>query len=483
MRILFSSLLTLTTLVASFATESAIVPDVSPTEAYPGGKASVSFKPFASFMLPAANLPDDEKPAFYAGKALGHQPWVKAPTITTARDGLGPVYNARTCLACHVNGGRGVMPETGEQNLVSAFLRLSIPGKDKISGVVPEPTYGDQLQSQSVALFHQLRHMKMKKNDYEAAPEGYAYVDWVSKTFTYPDQSSVELRSPSVRVENLGYGELHPKTMMSLRNAPPLHGMGLLELIPQQDIDAGADPMDKNGDGISGRVNRVWNVETGAAEPGRFGLKANRATIKIITASAFQGDIGITNPLFPDQPCSANQTTCQNTRDGNDLPEDVELPEELLEMVTHFMLNIGVPKRREPNDPDVINGRAAFYETGCAQCHTPSFTTGYSPELPHLSKQTIWPYSDLLLHDMGPDLADHRPDYEATGTEWRTPPLWGVGLSGAVNGGSNLLHDGRARSVEEAILWHGGEAATTKERFIHLPKSERESLIKFVESL
>lgn len=465
------------------AAESSGVPAVSPLETLPGGEGSVSFRPRPSFMLPVANLPEAAKPVFHAGRALAHQPWIKAPTATTARDGLGPIYNARTCLACHINGGRGTMPVDGKQNLVSAFLRLSIPGKDKRNGAVPEPVYGDQIQSQSVALYHQLRHLKMARNEAEVAPEAYIFVDWRISRFTYPDGASVELRSPSVRLENLGYGPLHPDTRMSLRNAPPMHGMGLLEMIPQRAIDALADPGDQNGDGISGRVNRVWNLETRQTEAGRFGLKANRPNLKVVTASAFQGDVGITNPLFPQQPCTTAQTICRKTPNGNDSPEDVELPAHLLDLVTDFTRNIGVPKRRDPTGSGVLEGRALFHAAGCAACHHPSFTTGNSEAFPHLSQQTIWPYTDLLLHDMGPGLADGRADFEASGSEWRTPPLWGLGLNQAVNGSNNLLHDGRARSVEEAILWHGGEAEQAKDRFSDLSARQRAALITFVESL
>ena len=468
---------------AGSSSQSYNAPAITPTEEMPGGEGSISYRPLASFMQPTANLEAREVIQFHAGKAFAHQPWVKAPTITTGRDGLGPIYNARTCLACHINGGRGIMPVDGDQSLISAFLRLSIPGENKEIGVIPEPTYGDQLQSQSVALSHQLRHLNLKKNPKEVSAEAYTYVDWQTETFTYPDKSSVELRSPKIRLEQLGYGELHPDTLMSLRNAPPMHGMGLLEMIPQRAIDSLADSEDSDKNGISGRVNQVWNVETQKTEPGRFGLKANRPNIKIVTASAFTGDVGITNPLFPEQPCTKAQETCLKTPNGNDQPEDVELPSHLLDLVTNFTRNIGVPKRREPNAPETLKGREKFYQVGCHSCHQPSFTTGESQDLPHLSKQTIWPYSDLLLHDMGPALADGRPDYEASGSEWRTAPLWGVGLNQAVNGSNNLLHDGRARSVEEAILWHGGEAEATKGRFVQLPAKDRQVLIQFVESL
>jgi len=465
------------------------VPEISASEAFPGGEGSVSIQPFPSFMLPASNLPQDEKPHFHAGKALAHQPWIKAPTVTNARDGLGPIYNARTCLFCHINGGRGRMPDDNETMMSSGALRLSLPGEDKVNGVVTEPIYGDQIQSQSVALSHQLRHNSSVQSltKKEVAPEAYVFIDWEKETFTYPDGHTLELRSPKPRLTNLGYGPLHSDTLLSLRNAPPMHGLGLLETISQQDIVKNADPNDVDNNGISGRVNQVWDYEAKKTVPGRFGAKANKSSIRMQTAAAFVNDVGITNPIFLQQPCTDAQTLCKQTFNGNepatkDSPA-VELSESLLTSVVNFSKNLGVPKRRNPNDATVLKGRSLFYQTGCYQCHRPNYVTGESSESPHLAKQNIWPYTDLLIHDMGPALADGRPDYLATGSEWRTPPLWSVGLGKSVNGSDNLLHDGRAQSVEAAILWHGGEATLVKQKFIKLPRKERQALMTFVESL
>lgn len=459
-------------------------PKWQPAEQLPGGEGSVSVKPFPSFVLPAANLPAALKPDFHAGKALAHQPWVKAPTITTARDGLGPVYNARTCLACHVNGGRGQMPEDSNRGLRQAFLRLSIPGTDEVLGVIPEPVYGDQLQTQSVALYHQLGKDPQalgEKAAAEVAPEAYVYVDWQTHTFNYPDGDSIELRKPAIRIEQLGFGELHPEVQISLRNAPPLIGVGLLELIPESSILANADPNDMDGDGISGRINRVWNFVEQKPTAGRFGWKANRADLIHVTASAFANDIGITNSIFNKEPCTQQQITCLQTKSGADA-NGVELSDELLILATNFTRNIGVP-RRAPLTQQAHIGRELFYKVGCVNCHKPGFVTAASREFPHLGEKTIWPYTDLLLHDLGEALADGRSDYLASGTEWRTPPLWGVGLSEKVNGSQLLLHDGRARTVEEAIIWHGGEADSAKQEFIQLTKNQRQALIAFVRSL
>ena len=458
------------------------VPEIQESETKPGGDGTVSYTPFASFMKPAANLKESEKPIFYAGKALAHQPWVKAPTITSDRDGLGPLFNARSCLRCHINGGRGFMPNKSGERINTAFLRLSIPGFDKVHGVVPEPTYGDQLQTQSTSLAHMLSHLKSSNLKHTVAPEAYVTINWQYIDFHYPDGSKVQLRKPQVKLTNLGYGELHPQTMMSLRNPPPLLGVGLLDLIKQEDINRLADENDKDGDGISGRVNIVWDFEKNKPVPGRFGLKANKASVRLQTAAALHSDMGLSNPIFPSQPCTKKQISCNNEITGND-SEGTEVSKKQLELFVYFTKNLAVPERRNHDKESVIAGRRLFYEIGCAACHYPSFKTGYDEDYPHLSNQVIWPYTDLLLHDMGKGLADGRPDYLASGSEWRTPPLWGIGLSKQVNGAQNFLHDGRARTVEEAILWHGGEAEQVKQRFIRLDKKEREKLIEFVNSL
>ena len=470
-------------------------PQINAAENNPGGESSVSYKPFASFQLPAANIANGLRPDFHAGKALANQPWVKAPTITFARDGLGPIYNARTCLTCHIKGGKGFIPADNKTPLTSTLVRLSIlpefstldaiekTKKLKVSGNIPHSVYGDQIQSQSISLAHQLRHsQKPGVLKHDVAPEAYIHINWQEKVFTYPDQSQVSLRYPDLDFKYLGYGDINDGAVFSIRVAPMIHGMGLISLISDEDILALSDDNDSNQDGISGRPNQVWNVETKRTELGRFGLKANKPTLEMIVAGAFTNDLGITNSLEPHQPCTKLQPTCLNMPDGND-EEGVELPDHLLTLVVNFNRNLAPVKRREPNNPAVLTGRDLFYQSGCHQCHNPSFTTQKSSEFPHLSQQIIWPYSDFLLHDMGPELADNRPDFLATGNEWRTPPLWGIGLLAQVNGMSTLLHDGRARTVEEAILWHGGEAELAKNRFIQLNKQDRERLLKFVNSL
>lgn len=470
-------------------------PEFINAENKPGGDTTVSIKPFASFQLPAANLHNDQRATFHAGKALANQPWVKAPTITTARDGLGPIYNARTCLSCHIKGGKGFIPADNKTPLTSTLVRLSLlPSFStltneeqatalKKSGNIAHPVYGDQIQSQSISLAHQLRHsQKTGTLKHDVAPEAYIHINWNEKTFIYPDQQQVTLRAPELDFQYLGYGPLNEGTVFSLRVAPMIHGMGLISLISEQDILALSDEHDDNQDGISGRPNQVWDVERQTTTMGRFGLKANKSSLNMVVAGAFANDLGINNPLAPNQPCTELQPSCTNITNGND-ENGFELPASLLQLVVNFNRDLAPVQRRNSDDNNVLAGRELFYQTGCNQCHHPRFKTQKSSVSPHLSEQVIWPYSDFLLHDMGPDLADGRSDFLASGNEWRTPPLWGVGLLSQVNGMASLLHDGRARTIEEAILWHGGEAEHAKNRFIQLEKQDRERLITFVNSL
>lgn len=458
-------------------------PPVRASEDLPGGATTVPFEPTPSFALPANNLEGEARADFYAGKALSEQPWVIAPSSTDARDGLGPLYNARSCLACHTEGGHGRV-DSGEGELTAATLvRLSIPGEDPKLGAVPEPTYGAQLQARSIALSDQLPGTpEPDPSTGGVLPEGKAVVRWSERAHRYADGEELTLRQPEPELEQLGYGALHPDVRLGLRHTPPLHGLGLLARIAEEDVDALADPDDADGDGISGRPNRVWDPVTGAVGPGRFGLKANQPTLRVQVAAALRDDIGITSSVFVEQPCTTTQSACLEATHGA-APGEPEIADDLLQLVLHFTESIGVPERRKPDDPLVLRGRELFHASGCASCHTPRFVTAGDPDAPHLASQEIWPYTDLLLHDMGPDLADGRSDHSASGSEWRTPPLWGVGLARAVREDAGLLHDGRARTVEEAVLWHGGEATRSRDRFASLSAENRHALLAFVRSL
>ena len=255
-------------------------------------------------------------------------------------------------------------------------------------------------------------------------------------------------------------------------------GLGLLEALPEARLEALADPDDEDGDGISGRINRVYDHERGETAVGRFGWKAEQPTVLQQTAGALLGDMGISSRLFREQNCTAAQTACLAAKDGG----EPEIEDAILDKLVLYARTLAVPARRGADGEEVLRGKLLFGEAGCDSCHTPRHETGEGA-LPELSDQTIWPYTDLLLHDMGDALSDERPSFAAEGREWRTPPLWGLGLVRAVNGHQFLLHDGRARGFAEAILWHGGEGEAAAEAFGAMPAEDRAALLAFLESL
>jgi CxxC motif-containing protein (DUF1111 family) len=296
----------------------------------------------------------------------------------------------------------------------------------------------------------------------------------------------VNLRKPSYKIVDLGYGPMRPDTMISPRVAPQMIGLGLLEAIPEDQILALADLDDENKDGIAGKPNRVWSREDKEVMLGRFGWKAGVPTIRQQSAEAAAGDIGLSTTLmpFPSGDCTDAEKDCMSAPNGNSANyQNVELGDDLFNLVVFYSHNLAVPQRRNADNPEVLKGKALFHEAGCASCHHPSFVTGELKSQPHLSNQKIWPYTDMLLHDMGEGLADNRPEGAASGSQWRTAPLWGIGLTEKVNGHTLFLHDGRARNIKEAILWHGGEAQKSRDAFAKLSKEDRERLIAFVNSL
>jgi CxxC motif-containing protein (DUF1111 family) len=439
-------------------------PADDPAEPFSGGAATVFDASTAAFSHPVPGLSPERDEEFFVGNALFNRGWVTAPASVVDMDGLGPLYNATNCSGCHFKDGRGRPPEKPGEGFLSMLLRLSIPGSDEHGEPLPEPTYGGQLQGSAIL---------------GVPPEGEARVTYTEVTGTYSDGDPWALRAPTYTVENLGYGPLHPQTLVSPRVAPQMIGLGLLEAIPEEVILALADPDDRDGDGISGRPNRVWDAAARRPALGRFGWKANQPSLRQQTLGAFNGDIGITSALFPKDPCSEAQLTCREAKNGG----EPELREEFAAAVVHYARTLAVPARRHWQDGQVRRGRELFAQLRCASCHTERLTTGAYPEVPELEHQPIRPYTDLLLHDMGEGLADGRPDYEASGSEWRTPPLWGIGLFHAVNRHTYYLHDGRARDLAEAILWHGGEAQASRDAFVRAPRADREALLAFLRSL
>ncbi len=452
----------------------------------PAGAATVRVRDTAdAFSLPSGNLDFDGLSNFKVGNGIFTRTWIAAPASTLASDGLGPLYNARACQRCHLKDARGRPPLDSDENAVAMFLRVSIPGdpfdpkmKD-IDGFVAtqgDPTYGTQLQN-----FAQPG----------MTPEYRLGILYAEQPVELAGDEVASLRVPTYSADHLGYGPLAPGAMFSPRVAPQMIGLGLLEAIPAADILAHADEGDADHDGISGKAQIVWSDEFQKPMLGRFGLKAGASTIKAQSAGAFSGDMGLSTPLHPEGwgECTDAETLCRSAPDGQEdgVRDGVEVDGPTLDLVTFYARNLGVPARRDVADPEVLRGKQIFYETGCTDCHTPKFVTARLAEAGGhkvaQSFQLIWPYTDMLLHDMGPGLADDRPDGRATGTEWRTPPLWGIGLTERVAEHSFFLHDGRARSLLEAVLWHGGEAEAQRDKVVAMSPADRAALVRFLDSL
>ena len=467
--------------VARIAAVLALPDDFSraePFEAKPGGAAGVRRRATGdAFSQFSGNMAFDRQMNFNLGNALFTKTWVAAPSSTLASDGLGPLYNARGCQDCHLKDGRG-HPPVGDEAAVSMFLRLSVPGGDTPDGIAgwiatsPEPTYGGQLQNFAVA---------------GSAAEGRMTIRYDEIAVQLGDGTTVALRAPVYSVTDLAYAALAPDVMLSPRVAPQMIGLGLLEAIPAVDILASADPEDADGDGISGRANIVPSLQTGAPMLGRFGLKAGAATVMDQSAGAFAGDMGLSTVLHPDPwgDCTVVQSPCRTAPDGQEsgLRDGLEVDRAALDLVAFYARNLAVPDRVAADDPTVLRGKDLFYTLNCVGCHHAKFVTNRLAGQPEQSFQLIWPYTDLLLHDLGEGLADNRPEGRADGREWKTPPLWGIGLTAQVSGRSEFLHDGRARSLLEAVLWHGGEAEAQRAAVAALPAPDRDALIAFLESL
>lgn len=441
-----------------------------PGEQLSAGAATVSKFDHNAFSLPSANLPPLRRLDFSVGNSFFRNPWVIAPSSTDARDGLGPLFNTNACQNCHIKDGRGHPPGSRGDNAVSSLVRLSVPaqpGQEALlerQGLIPEPTYGGQLQDVAVP---------------GVAPEGRVRVSYIQEVVTLKDGTRVELQKPQLEIDRLGYGALHPDTRFSLRVAPPMIGLGLLEAIPEAAILANADPDDADGDGISGRANQVWDHASQSTRLGRFGWKAGQPSLNQQNADAFFNDMGLSTSLLAGSSCTAAQTDCRSAPHGG----EPEVSDNILAQVLFYTRNLAVPARRNVDDPQVLAGKSLFHEAGCQRCHTPSFTTASDAAEPELAGQIIRPYTDLLLHDMGDGLADNRAEFLASGREWRTPPLWGIGLTETVNGHTRFLHDGRARNLLEAILWHGGEAEAARQKVMTYDAGQRAALLAFLNSL
>ncbi len=390
------------------------------------------------------------------GDAAFEASFVTAPAPVNG--GLGPLYNNISCIGCHQADGRGKPPLAG-QALSSMLFRISVPGVDEHGGPNPVQGFGGQLQTRSIA---------------GAQAEGDVQISYSTITGVYADGKPYSLRQPIYTIIN-PYTNLPVAVMLSPRVAPPVFGLGLLEAIPDCRLLELADEFDSDQDGISGKVNWVYDVLSNSKKIGKFGWKCGQPSILQQSAGAYNEDMGITNYIFSKE-SSYGQAQHQQSN-------QVDLSDSLLHAAAFYMQTLGVPARRNIDNTEVQRGKVIFNNLKCNACHVASQNTKVDVTFPSRSNQKIFPYTDMLLHDMGAGLADNRPEYLANGNEWRTPALWGIGLTFKVNGHQNFLHDGRARNLSEAILWHGGEAENSKNSFIKLAEVDRNALIKFLESL
>ena len=423
--------------------------------------------PEAVYMQPVPGLTHSQLQKFKAGEKQFKAPWVVFPLLG-GEWGLGPTFLANSCVGCHVQAGRGRTFDQPDAIVFHQMLRLSMPGEGADGGPVPHPNYGDQLQVFGV-------NVGLKEN--LKPGEAELYVDWLPEPVTLPDGTLVELRKPAVRIEKPNFGPIDASVLTSLRNTQVVFGMGYLEAVAEEDILALAAL--QRTQGLNGRPNYVRDDIHQSTALGRFGWKANQPSVRQQIAAAFHGDMGVTSSLYIEENCPPVQTACRAMPPGN----RPELLDYSWDELNFWSVALDAPAARDQDNPQIIRGRQSFEKARCAQCHVPEMRTGDYPLLPSISKKTFRAYTDLLLHDMGPGLADGRPDFKAGPQDWRTAPLWGIGLSAQVNGSTHLLHDGRARNVLEAILWHGGEAQASRDLFAGLSKEERDDLIAFVNSL
>ncbi len=394
-------------------------------------------------------------------------PWTVFPRADGAW-GLGPYFHANACTGCHVNIGRGLVDEFGSKPVFQQLVRLSVVREGKGGVIDPHPAYDQQVQPFSI----------FGPTVDPISGEADVRIEWQAEKVVLADGTEVVLRKPDIKITNGKFGAIDDSVMKSLRNTPALFGLGYLEAVSEQDILALAAA--QKAAGYNGRPNYVADDSTGKRKLGRFGWKANQPSISQQVAAAHLGDMGITSSLYPDDDCTAIETKCMDLTYKQGKPD---LDDTSWQAVNFFMAATEAPPQRKKHDATVQRGAKLFRDMACAVCHVPDLKAGKYPRVPAIEGEHFHAYTDLLLHDMGAALADGRPDFKASGRDWRTAPLWGIGLSARVNGSADLLHDGRARNVMEAILWHGGEAQKARDGFARLKREDREALIAFVNSL
>lgn len=422
-----------------------------------GGATTVFDASKLAFGFAAPNLDAASATRHATGDLQFAREFVTTPGSADA--GLGPVFDNTGCESCHAGDGRGRPPLSGEP-FATLLFRASVAGVGPNGAPNPVPGFGTQLQLRAIG---------------GVVPRAQAAVSYTEQAGAFADGTAYSLRVPQYTLTGSGT-PLPAGLQFSPRVAPVVFGLGLLEAVPEEEIVSHGGQNGSGGHGgVAGRPNYVWDVIRQRIALGRFGWKANTPSLAQQAAGAFNGDIGITSLLFPAEPCEAALPQCAH--------HPPEIGDEAIADVTFYTRTLAVPARRGLDDPVAQQGEKLFYASGCNDCHAPTLRTGTLPGVPAVSNQVIHPYTDLLLHDMGSGLADERADFQASGREWRTPPLWGIGLVETVSDHSTLLHDGRARSFLEAILWHDGEAAAARDRVRQLGASERAALVAFLKSL
>ncbi|MEC5396701.1 di-heme oxidoreductase family protein [Uliginosibacterium sp. H1] len=450
-----------------------------------GGDTSISYnyaeEPMRVFQQPANNIGIRNVQRFVEGRRLFHTSFKDGrhsehdrtnPVFTAHIANQGPRFNQESCIACHVNNGRSAAPDVG----TPLDMMVVMTGTAMVNGRrTPHADYGLNVQHHVTGGSSNAWDVTISRFD--------------TQTRTLPDGTQVALRKPV-------YAFRGPvPNLYSVRQAPQVIGAGLLEAVPETSILAMADPDDRNGDGIRGVFNLVTDPETGQPRVGRFGWKASKASVRHQAAEAMMNDMSVTSTTYPRHSCQLGASDCRSS------PGSTALSELELQRLTHYLSLLGVPAQRSlrsgyPSgmrvaaehdvDTATINrGASLFASVGCSACHVSELRTSATHPFAELRNQTIRPYTDLLLHDMGPDLADTVQEYKAAPSMWRTAPLWGMGSLKYTQGAgkARFLHDGRARTPLEAILWHGGEADAARQRFEALPAADRDAVLQFLESL
>ena len=467
--------------LSKIATAENYYDNAEDSEEFTGGSGTVFVENKNAYSLPLKNLKIENRINFFVGNSMFRRVWLPPSELYFAKDGLGPFFNANSCEGCHINDGRGHLPSFNwpKDDAVSLVIALSIPPQNDNQKKqlekfqlksIPDPIYGSQLSDFAIG---------------ELMPEGKIDIEYDYYPIAFDNGKIVNLSKPIFSISNLNYGDLHPDIQISARIAQPIIGLGLIEGISVIDILANADPNDKDKDGISGKASNVRDEILDTIALGRFGWKAAQPSILQQTIDATYHDMGLSSTFSSKlNNCSEVQTICQSMVTGNSIEYDgVEVSNEQIDLMVFYQKHLSPPGRRSVNDPEVLKGKKIFFDAGCGSCHVQKYITSTDKENPSLSEQLIWPYSDFLLHDMGKNLADKLNEFNAMGNEWRTPPLWGIGLTRTVNGHTNFLHDGRAKNILEAILWHGGEAENSKNKILKLSLTEVDQLLKFIRSL